>query len=358
MDERRALMAAIIANPDEDTPRLALADWLDEHGDEHDRARAEFIRLQVQAEKLPNGGAARKKLDASADKLAAKHRSAWLAPLVPFESSVVGFPPSQIDFRRGLLKYLMVRTGEFLQKANQQTFPEALAAVGVEELHFYSATARVAALAAAPAIRWTAGLTLPGPDDAALAAFGASPEWRHLSSMAFDEVKATDAGLKALAKTAGQTGLRRFGLSVDAGLSKLRGKYTAGGVLAVVNSARFPRLSELDLEGEQPAKFGWPALFADPGLKRLVALRLGTGVPMALVASCRNLTSLRELAVNSSHIVDADAEALLANPALAKLTKLEMYGMNWGRPRLSKSVEKRLRERFGEKALEYSPEEK
>jgi uncharacterized protein (TIGR02996 family) len=28
MDERRALMAAIITNPDEDTPRLALADWL------------------------------------------------------------------------------------------------------------------------------------------------------------------------------------------------------------------------------------------------------------------------------------------------------------------------------------------
>ena len=35
MDDRRALMAAILANPDEDTPRLALADWLQEHGDEH-----------------------------------------------------------------------------------------------------------------------------------------------------------------------------------------------------------------------------------------------------------------------------------------------------------------------------------
>jgi len=32
MDDRRALMAAIAANADEDTPRLALADWLDEHG--------------------------------------------------------------------------------------------------------------------------------------------------------------------------------------------------------------------------------------------------------------------------------------------------------------------------------------
>jgi uncharacterized protein (TIGR02996 family) len=53
MDDRQALMAAIIANPDEDTPRLALADWLDEHGDKHDRARAEFIRLQCELALLP-----------------------------------------------------------------------------------------------------------------------------------------------------------------------------------------------------------------------------------------------------------------------------------------------------------------
>lgn len=80
MDDRRALMAAIIANPEEDTPRLVLADWLQEHGKKHDQARAEFIRLQVQAEKLPKG-AERKKLDQSAIKLEKKYGAAWLAPL-------------------------------------------------------------------------------------------------------------------------------------------------------------------------------------------------------------------------------------------------------------------------------------
>ena len=50
--------------------------------------------------------------------------------------------------------------------------------------------------------------------------------------------------------------------------------------------------------------------------------------------------------------------SLLANPALAKLGKLDMYGMNWGHPRLSKPVEKRLRERFGKAVLKYSPEER
>jgi uncharacterized protein (TIGR02996 family) len=33
----------IVANPDDDGPRLVYADWLDEHGDS---TRAEFIRLQ------------------------------------------------------------------------------------------------------------------------------------------------------------------------------------------------------------------------------------------------------------------------------------------------------------------------
>ena len=43
MNDRDALLATILAEPDEDTPRLVYADWLQEHGEE-DRAR--FIRAQ------------------------------------------------------------------------------------------------------------------------------------------------------------------------------------------------------------------------------------------------------------------------------------------------------------------------
>ena len=43
MSDEDALLAAIEAHPDEDTPRLAYADWCDEHDQP---ARAEFIRLQ------------------------------------------------------------------------------------------------------------------------------------------------------------------------------------------------------------------------------------------------------------------------------------------------------------------------
>ena len=39
-----AFLRTILADPDDDAPRLIYADWLDENGDSD---RAEFIRLQV-----------------------------------------------------------------------------------------------------------------------------------------------------------------------------------------------------------------------------------------------------------------------------------------------------------------------
>ena len=43
MSTESALLAAIWADPHDDTPRLVYADWLDEHDQP---ARAEFIRAQ------------------------------------------------------------------------------------------------------------------------------------------------------------------------------------------------------------------------------------------------------------------------------------------------------------------------
>ena len=43
--EKRALLAAIGSNPDEDTPRPAFADWCDEHDEPE---RASFIRLRFE----------------------------------------------------------------------------------------------------------------------------------------------------------------------------------------------------------------------------------------------------------------------------------------------------------------------
>ena len=46
--DRDALLAAVRANPDEDTPRLVLADWLDDHGEPDFAA---FIRLEIERDR-------------------------------------------------------------------------------------------------------------------------------------------------------------------------------------------------------------------------------------------------------------------------------------------------------------------
>lgn len=48
MTDHDALYAAVLAHPDDNTPRLVLADWLDDQGDAAMAARAEFIRAQLE----------------------------------------------------------------------------------------------------------------------------------------------------------------------------------------------------------------------------------------------------------------------------------------------------------------------
>lgn len=50
---RDALLRAIAAAPEDDTPRLVFADWLDEYGEGRDRFHAELIRAQIELARLP-----------------------------------------------------------------------------------------------------------------------------------------------------------------------------------------------------------------------------------------------------------------------------------------------------------------
>src|SRR5258708_6542850 len=49
---REAFLRDILDHPEDDAPRLVYANWLEAYGDEHDRARAEFIA--VSANKVVN----------------------------------------------------------------------------------------------------------------------------------------------------------------------------------------------------------------------------------------------------------------------------------------------------------------
>src|SRR4051794_9011500 len=53
MSQQDALLAAVRADPDDDTACLAYADWLEETGGADESRRAEFIRVQSERARLP-----------------------------------------------------------------------------------------------------------------------------------------------------------------------------------------------------------------------------------------------------------------------------------------------------------------
>jgi uncharacterized protein (TIGR02996 family) len=70
-----AFLADIIANADDDAPRLVYADWLDDHGQPE---RAAFIRVQCE---FARDGLRREELEARERTLLEQHEEEWLGPL-------------------------------------------------------------------------------------------------------------------------------------------------------------------------------------------------------------------------------------------------------------------------------------
>jgi uncharacterized protein (TIGR02996 family) len=116
VSDQRALLAAICAHPEEDTPRLAYADWLDEHAaslpklkQKSASMRAELIRVQCELARLPpdeedaDTAIRRAELENRQDVLLSNtaHRREWAQPLIRPEESGVGLLPDEGAFIRG-----------------------------------------------------------------------------------------------------------------------------------------------------------------------------------------------------------------------------------------------------------------
>jgi uncharacterized protein (TIGR02996 family) len=86
MSEEEALLQAIHANPDDDTPRLVYADWLDEHGQPE---RAGFIRVQIELDARDDYSSdEHHKLFVRELSLSSKHEEKWAAQLSQFADAI------------------------------------------------------------------------------------------------------------------------------------------------------------------------------------------------------------------------------------------------------------------------------
>ena len=103
MTELEAIFQEILAHPDDDLHRRVYADWLEEYGD--DLERAEFIRIQCDLETHLDDSC-RKQLMKRERELLAAHERAWAAPL----RGIVG----SWHYRRGFIERVTMTAANFL----------------------------------------------------------------------------------------------------------------------------------------------------------------------------------------------------------------------------------------------------
>jgi uncharacterized protein (TIGR02996 family) len=106
MSHDDAFIQAIIDNPDDDSPRLVYADWLEENGRPE---RADFIRVQCALAHLPHGDPRREALEARERELLEGHQEEWAGPL---EGMV-----EKLEFHRGFIEAVRIEPEDFLTHA-------------------------------------------------------------------------------------------------------------------------------------------------------------------------------------------------------------------------------------------------
>jgi len=109
----------IQAHPEDDTPRLIYADWLD---DNHQPARAEFIRLQCRLAKLDPEDSDYDLLHLQEQELLTEHGAAWMGHLPSWARKVA-------KFQRGFVNHLRMKTGYYLKvgkELRQQVYFDSL----------------------------------------------------------------------------------------------------------------------------------------------------------------------------------------------------------------------------------------
>src|SRR5437762_3565851 len=116
MSDEAALSAAIRANPEEDTPRLVYADWLDEQGGESNTDRAEYIRLAIELDRddtRRRDPPERKAKRERERKLFAKHYPEWFPELYGKKNILRG-GRAYLDVERGFPYRLLCESWKLL----------------------------------------------------------------------------------------------------------------------------------------------------------------------------------------------------------------------------------------------------
>jgi uncharacterized protein (TIGR02996 family) len=373
MSDRAAFVRAIVAQPDDDTPRLVFADWLDEHDDP---ARAEFIRLQCEIARMTLTEGAR--LIAAA----AREKELWKAHAQSWCQELPQWARSKVYFRRGFPAIMSctltqwIGAKSLIQRTPIQSLTISLQVYDATKMAKFAATPHLAGIRAvqlhsyhhpnrADAIRLLAGsacaaglrildlsmtsYTHGSCDGDGVAETLAASGCAGLECLRLTCNEIGPAGVTALARSSVTLGLRKLDLGTNPiGLKGIRAlaessnfrnltalrladaDITNDAVEALASSSQFPRLTHLNLQGYSITAEGAAALARAPHFGRLTALNLSSNTiapaGARALASSRTLASLTYLDLFRNNIGDDGLRAIIESPYLSGLRTLELGG--------------------------------
>ncbi len=311
MDQRQALLQAILDSPADDLPRLAYADWLEEHcRSESDRERAEYIRVQIELASLREGQPRWRELRS---REIALQGNQW-------RNLPRGLPEwagKQAQFRRGFIAGVSGTAKQFLADGER-----VRRLVPLESLHVKRVGDLAPALFASPLLAGLTYLYVEGLEPDGAAHLAASPHVASLTTLNLRQGSVGPAGAKALAASPHLAGLTHLYIS--------RSDIDDAGAQAVAGSPHFRRLVELELMSNIIGPAGARALAASPNVAGLTGLnlqnnRLGDEGTAALVGS-PYLQHLVKLNLCYNGISEAGARALAGWAGLANVRTLYLGG--------------------------------
>jgi uncharacterized protein (TIGR02996 family) len=305
-------LADILEHPDDDLPRLVYADWLEEHGDEEARARAEFIRVQCELARLKaEPAAATAKLQGRGRELR-RHCPPWFRSV----EADLGPGVSPLGIRRGFIDGVSASARTLLRHGEHIRRIIPLRCVSL------SAFGGLADLVESPILARIEGITLTGcrlsEDDLALLLSS-----RHLTSL-------RELDLRHARFLAGRLHslLRWSGLSRLRHLSLVRATLTEEDIRSLARCQRLSDLTHLCLSGNDLGSAAAEALARSRYLGSLTRLdlssnRIGDRGAAALVSTAR-LPRLRSLCLTQNCVGDRGARAIARSTGLGRLAYLSL----------------------------------
>jgi uncharacterized protein (TIGR02996 family) len=352
MDDK-ALLAAVLDDPDDDLPRLAYADWLDEHGDD---ARAEFIRAQVELARTPPAEDRHAQLLARCRELEERHRAEWVAaaPGVVVGDFHRGFPrrvglprhlaprgvlsPQSLDVMSRALGLFPLRefsgrllgaASPTLQRFPQQSFYPPRGQSPLERLAAWPTLARFAALD-------LGGASGQGDFQPGVEALAASPFAANLDTLRLAGLLLGEEAVTSLAESPHLTRLRSLDVRLNVPLADRPAVF-----LETPLADRLEEIDGIDLD----TAAGW---LRRPGCRlRTLGVTLDphndhpSAIDVGPLLGAAGLAGLRRLALHfdgpavwqdraprrGEGIVAHRLIDLLASPLLAGLSELELTGV-------------------------------